>query len=208
MMSGVRVVFQPLQTIAQGELALFQSLNLQLIDVAHGEQGVDGRLQIAVLEPQVLDFRDDSVLFGVAGFVGHGRLAVRTPPEAAAGGITPARLRLSPLLARLLQGAEIIVNPVPFWGAAAPHFRLQAVVNVSNSSVRAPRPGLGFQEVADVLARPCRRTGTPSRGPPRREIEQERLRPSGNDMKLFELKKKKLQIKDEISKLRDSETLH
>ncbi len=41
-----------------------------------------------------------------------------------------------------------------------------------------------------------------------KEIEQERLRPSGNDMKLFELKKKKLQIKDEISKLRDSETLH
>jgi hypothetical protein len=41
-----------------------------------------------------------------------------------------------------------------------------------------------------------------------REIEQERLRPSGDDMKLFELKKKKLQIKDELSKLKETETLH
>jgi len=41
-----------------------------------------------------------------------------------------------------------------------------------------------------------------------REIEQERLRPLRDDMKLFELKKKKLQIKDELSKLRETATLH
>ena len=41
-----------------------------------------------------------------------------------------------------------------------------------------------------------------------KEIEQERLRPTRDDMKLFELKKKKLQIKDELSKLKDAETLH
>ena len=41
-----------------------------------------------------------------------------------------------------------------------------------------------------------------------KEIELERLRPRRDDMKLFELKKKKLQIKDELSKLREPETLH
>ncbi|MGA9599962.1 MAG: DUF465 domain-containing protein [Methylocystis sp.] len=41
-----------------------------------------------------------------------------------------------------------------------------------------------------------------------KEIEQERLRPFRDDMKVFELKKKKLQIKDELSKLKEAETLH
>jgi hypothetical protein len=41
-----------------------------------------------------------------------------------------------------------------------------------------------------------------------KEIEQERMRPLRDDIKLFELKKKKLQIKDELCKLREPETLH
>ncbi|ARN80275.1 YdcH family protein [Methylocystis bryophila] len=41
-----------------------------------------------------------------------------------------------------------------------------------------------------------------------KEIEQERLHPTRDDMKVFELKKKKLQIKDELSKIREAETLH
>ncbi len=41
-----------------------------------------------------------------------------------------------------------------------------------------------------------------------KEIEQERLRPHRDDIRLFELKKKKLQIKDELCKLRETETLH
>jgi hypothetical protein len=41
-----------------------------------------------------------------------------------------------------------------------------------------------------------------------KEIEQERLHPFRDDMKVFELKKKKLQIKDELSKLKEGETLH
>jgi hypothetical protein len=41
-----------------------------------------------------------------------------------------------------------------------------------------------------------------------KEIEQERLRPLRDDMKVFELKKKKLQIKDELSKLKEAKTLH
>ena len=63
---GGEVVLEPLQPIAQGELALFQSLDLQLISAAHGEQSVDRGLQIAVLEPQPLDFRPNGGLFGVA----------------------------------------------------------------------------------------------------------------------------------------------
>jgi hypothetical protein len=42
----------------------------------------------------------------------------------------------------------------------------------------------------------------------KKEIEQERLHPFRDEMRLFELKKKKLQIKDELSKLKDSQTLH
>ena len=62
---GREIVLEPLQPIAQGELALFQPLDLQLIHAAHGEQRVDGGLQIAVLEPQPLDFCPNGGLFGV-----------------------------------------------------------------------------------------------------------------------------------------------
>lgn len=41
-----------------------------------------------------------------------------------------------------------------------------------------------------------------------KELEQERLRPTRDDMRVFELKKKKLLIKDELSKLKEVETLH
>ncbi len=41
-----------------------------------------------------------------------------------------------------------------------------------------------------------------------KEIEKERLHPCFDEKKLLELKRKKLQLKDEISKLRQGETLH
>jgi hypothetical protein len=43
-----------------------------------------------------------------------------------------------------------------------------------------------------------------------REIEKEELHPSANELKLHELKRKKLLLKDEIAKLRHSvqETVH
>ena len=41
-----------------------------------------------------------------------------------------------------------------------------------------------------------------------REIERERLHPCLDDKKISELKRKKLQIKDELSKLRQGATLH
>jgi hypothetical protein len=41
-----------------------------------------------------------------------------------------------------------------------------------------------------------------------KEIEKERVHPCLDEKKLFELKRKKLQIKDELSKLRQSVTLH
>jgi len=41
-----------------------------------------------------------------------------------------------------------------------------------------------------------------------REIEEAQHYPSSDEQKLLELKRKKLQIKDELSKLQSSETLH
>jgi hypothetical protein len=43
-----------------------------------------------------------------------------------------------------------------------------------------------------------------------REIEKEKLHPSADELKLHELKRKKLLLKDEITKLRQSaqETVH
>ena len=41
-----------------------------------------------------------------------------------------------------------------------------------------------------------------------REIEQEQHYPQTDELKILELKRKKLQIKDEITKLRQEETLH
>jgi len=41
-----------------------------------------------------------------------------------------------------------------------------------------------------------------------KEIEKERLHPCSDEKKLLELKRKKLQLKDELSKLRQGETLH
>jgi hypothetical protein len=41
-----------------------------------------------------------------------------------------------------------------------------------------------------------------------KEIEKERLHRCLDEKKLLELKRKKLQLKDEISKLRQSKTLH
>jgi hypothetical protein len=41
-----------------------------------------------------------------------------------------------------------------------------------------------------------------------KEIEQEQHYPQFDELKILELKRKKLQIKDEIAKLRQEETLH
>jgi hypothetical protein len=41
-----------------------------------------------------------------------------------------------------------------------------------------------------------------------REIEQEQHHPQYDELRILELKRKKLQIKDEIRKLRQEETLH
>ena len=42
----------------------------------------------------------------------------------------------------------------------------------------------------------------------KKEIEKEQLHPNANEAKIHELKRKKLQIKDELSKLQVSETRH
>jgi len=42
----------------------------------------------------------------------------------------------------------------------------------------------------------------------KKEIEQEQHHPRRNDSKLHELKRKKLQLKDEITKLQQSVSLH
>jgi hypothetical protein len=41
-----------------------------------------------------------------------------------------------------------------------------------------------------------------------KEIELEQHHPQSDELKIHELKRKKLQIKDEITKLRQDETLH
>ncbi|MEK4034110.1 DUF465 domain-containing protein [Methylocystis sp. IM3] len=41
-----------------------------------------------------------------------------------------------------------------------------------------------------------------------KEIEKEQLHPNADDTKIIELKRKKLQIKDELAKLAISETRH
>lgn len=42
----------------------------------------------------------------------------------------------------------------------------------------------------------------------KKEIEEEQLHPQMDEVKLIELKRKKLQIKDELAKLKGSETRH
>jgi hypothetical protein len=42
----------------------------------------------------------------------------------------------------------------------------------------------------------------------KKEIEQEQLHPQSDELKILELKRKKLQIKDELAKLSISETRH
>lgn len=42
----------------------------------------------------------------------------------------------------------------------------------------------------------------------KKEIEEEQLHPQLDELKLLELKRKKLQIKDELAKLQASETRH
>ncbi|AZG75937.1 DUF465 domain-containing protein [Methylocystis sp. L43] len=42
----------------------------------------------------------------------------------------------------------------------------------------------------------------------KKEIEQEQLHPQADELKILELKRKKLQIKDELVKLSISETRH
>jgi hypothetical protein len=41
-----------------------------------------------------------------------------------------------------------------------------------------------------------------------KEIEKEQSRPASDEQKVTALKRKKLQLKDEMRKLRESETLH
>jgi hypothetical protein len=42
----------------------------------------------------------------------------------------------------------------------------------------------------------------------KKEIEKEQLHPQADELKILELKRKKLQIKDELAKLQESETRH
>lgn len=42
----------------------------------------------------------------------------------------------------------------------------------------------------------------------KKEIEQEQLHPKSDELKILELKRKKLLIKDELAKLSESETRH
>lgn len=42
----------------------------------------------------------------------------------------------------------------------------------------------------------------------KKEIEAEQLHPQADELKIAELKRKKLQIKDELTKLQTSETRH
>ncbi len=42
----------------------------------------------------------------------------------------------------------------------------------------------------------------------KKEIEQEQLHPQADELRILELKRKKLQIKDELAKLAISETRH
>lgn len=42
----------------------------------------------------------------------------------------------------------------------------------------------------------------------KKEIEQEQLHPNADEAKILELKRKKLQIKDELAKLQGSPTRH
>ena len=42
----------------------------------------------------------------------------------------------------------------------------------------------------------------------KKEIEEEQIHPHADEVKLAELKRKKLQIKDELAKLSDNETRH
>jgi hypothetical protein len=42
----------------------------------------------------------------------------------------------------------------------------------------------------------------------KKEIQEEQLHPQADEMKLAELKRKKLQIKDELAKLQASKTRH
>ena len=41
-----------------------------------------------------------------------------------------------------------------------------------------------------------------------KEIQKEKLHPNADEVKIVELKRKKLQIKDELAKLAESETRH
>jgi hypothetical protein len=42
----------------------------------------------------------------------------------------------------------------------------------------------------------------------KKEIEEEQHHPKSDELKVLELKRKKLQLKDELAKLRQTETLH
>jgi hypothetical protein len=42
----------------------------------------------------------------------------------------------------------------------------------------------------------------------KKEIEQEQLHPQADELKIIELKRKKLQIKDELAKLTSDDTRH
>ena len=42
----------------------------------------------------------------------------------------------------------------------------------------------------------------------KKEIEKEQLHPKSDELKILELKRKKLLIKDELSKLKESDTRH
>ena len=68
---GKELVFHEGQAIAQGELALLETLDLQLVARADGAQGVDRGVEVAMLLLQSLQFRFKRFAFGVGNFGRH-----------------------------------------------------------------------------------------------------------------------------------------
>ncbi len=64
-------VLEAPQPVAQQQLALFQALNLQLIDGSNRQERFDGGLEIVMLQPHPLDFRANRGLFGLATIIVH-----------------------------------------------------------------------------------------------------------------------------------------
>ena len=70
-MSGVISSSRCCKPVAKQQLALFQALNLQLIDGSNRQERFDGGLEIVMLQPHPLDLRANRGLFGLATIIVH-----------------------------------------------------------------------------------------------------------------------------------------